>query len=71
MSSSVLYPSFRDAQQLYTQYSTLENISILSNHLSTVIDSSFLATKTEENIHAIYNDIIQKTLILLVQMDIK
>lgn len=60
MSSSVLYPSFKDAQQLYTQYSTLENISILSNHLSTIIDSSFLATKTEENVHAIYNDIIQK-----------
>lgn len=60
MSSSVLYPSFKDAQQLYTQYSTLENISILSNHLRNVIDSSFLLTMAGQNIHAIYNNIISK-----------
>ncbi|MCM1157987.1 MAG: sce7726 family protein [Bacteroidales bacterium] len=58
MSSSVLYPSFKDAQQLYTQYSTLENISILTNHIKNVIDSSFLSTMAEQNIHAIYNNII-------------
>lgn len=58
MSTSVLYPSFKEAQQLYAQYSTLENISILSNHLKNIIDSSFLSTMTEHNIRAIYNDII-------------
>lgn len=60
MSSSMLYPSFKDAQQLYTQYSTLENISILSNHLKNIIDSSFLSTMAGQNIHAIYNNIILK-----------
>lgn len=58
MSTSVLYPSFKEAQQLYAQYSTLENISTLSNHLKNIIDSSFLSTMTEHNIRAIYNDII-------------
>lgn len=60
MSNSVLYPSFKDAQQLYAQYSTLENISILSNHLKNIIDSSFLSTMTGHDIHAIYNEIILK-----------
>lgn len=60
MSSSVLYPSFKDAQQLYTQYSTLENISVLSNHLKKIIDNSFLSTMNGQNIHAIYNNIILK-----------
>lgn len=60
MSVSMVYPSFKAAQQLYTQYSTLENISILSNHLKSIIDSSFLSTMAEQNIHAIYNNIIMK-----------
>ncbi len=60
MLSSVLYPSFKDAQQLYTQYSTLENISILNNHLKKNIDDSFLSTMSGQNIHAIYNNIILK-----------
>lgn len=60
MSNSILYPSFKDAQQLYAQYSTLENISILSNHLKNIIDSSFLSTMTGHDIHAIYNEIILK-----------
>lgn len=60
MADYVANPCFKTAQQLYAQYSTLENISVLTNHLKSVIDSSFLSTMTDKNIHAIYNDIILK-----------
>lgn len=60
MSNSMVYPTFKAAQQLYTQYSTLENFSILNSHLKSVIDSSFLSTMEGQDIHAIYNNIILK-----------
>lgn len=60
MADYIVNPCFKTAQQLYAQYSTLENISVLSNHLKGVIDSSFLSTIADKNIHAIYNDIILK-----------
>ncbi|MFA9375254.1 MAG: sce7726 family protein [Lachnotalea sp.] len=58
MSNQIVYPTFKDAQQLYTQYSTIENISVLYNNLLETIDSSFLSTMADENIHKIYNKII-------------
>ena len=60
MASRAVNPCFKTAQQLYAQYSTLENVSILSNHLKSVIDNSFLSTVVDKDIHAIYNDIILK-----------
>lgn len=58
MSNQIVYPTFKDAQQLYAQYSTIESISVLYNNLIKTIDSSFLSTMTNENIHEIYNKII-------------
>lgn len=58
LSTQIVYPSFKDAQQLYAQYSTIENISVLYDTLLKNIDSSFLSTMANENIHKIYNKII-------------
>lgn len=60
MSNTTIYPSFKEAQQLYSLYSTLENISLLGKHLKNVLDSTFLSTMNGQNVHAIYNDIILK-----------
>ena len=60
MAQKIVYPTFKDAQQLYAKYSTIENISILYNALYEFIDSSFLSTMIEKNIHEIYNKIILK-----------
>lgn len=56
--NQIVYPTFKDAQQLYAQYSTIQSISVLYNNLLETIDSSFLSTMAEENIHEIYNKII-------------
>lgn len=56
--NQIVYPTFKDAQQLYAQYSTIQSISVLYNNLLDTIDSSFLSTMEEENIHEIYNKII-------------
>lgn len=58
MSSQIIYPSFKSAQQLYTQYSTIQNNFILYNNLLENVDSSFLSTMANENVHKIYNKII-------------
>lgn len=58
LSNQIVYPSFKDAQQLYSQYSTIENISVLYKNLKENIDSSFLSTLANKNIHEIYNEII-------------
>lgn len=58
MSRQIVYPTFKDAQQLYAQYSTIESISILYNNLKEIVDSSFLSKMTGKNIHEIYNKII-------------
>ena len=58
LSNKIVYPTFKDAQQLYTQYSTIENISVLYNNLKETIDPSFLSTMADENVHEIYNKII-------------
>lgn len=60
MAQQIVYPTFKDAQQLYLQYSTIENISTLYNILHEYIDSSFLSTMVGKNIHEIYNKIILK-----------
>lgn len=54
----IVYPTFKDAQQLYAQYSTIQSISILYKNLIATIDSSFLSTIKNNNIHEIYNQII-------------
>lgn len=56
--SQIVYPTFKDAQQLYAEYSTIQSTSLLYNNLIKTIDSSFLSTMAEENIHKIYNKII-------------
>lgn len=56
--NQIVYPTFKDAQHLYAQYSTIQSISVLYNNLIETIDSSFLSTMVEENIHEIYNKII-------------
>lgn len=58
MPSQIVYPTFKDAQQLYAEYSTIQSTSVLYNNLIKTIDSSFLSTMAEENIHKIYNRII-------------
>lgn len=58
LSNQIVYPTFKDAQQLYAQYSTIQNISVLYDNLIETIDSSFLSTMANENIHKIYNKII-------------
>lgn len=60
MTNQIIYPTFKDAQYLYSQYSTIENISILYNNLLQKLDFSFLSTLSHKNIHEIYNDIILK-----------
>ena len=60
MAKKIVYPTFKDAQQLYAKYSTIENISILYNTLQEFVDSSFLSTMIGKNIHEIYNKIIMK-----------
>ena len=58
MPSQIVYPTFKDAQQLYAEYSTIQSTSVLYNNLIKTIDSSFLSTMAEENIHKLYNRII-------------
>lgn len=58
LSNKIVYPTFKDAQQLYAHYSIIQNISSLYNNLLKNIDSSFLSTMANENIHEIYNKII-------------
>ena len=58
LSNQIVYPTFKDAQQLYAQYSTIQSVSVLYNNLLETIDSSFLSTMANENIHKIYNKII-------------
>jgi adenylate kinase family enzyme len=58
LSNQIIYPTFKDAQQLYSQYSTIENVSVLINNLKNNIDSSFLSTMSDRSIHEIYNKII-------------
>lgn len=60
MAQQIVYPTFKDAQQLYAKYSTIENFAILHNTLNEFIDSSFLSTMIGKNIHEIYNNIILK-----------
>lgn len=60
MAQQIIYPTFKDAQQLYDKYSTIENVTILSRTLHQFIDSSFLSTMRGKNIHEIYNNIILK-----------
>lgn len=58
LSNQIVYPTFKDAQQLYAQYSTIQSVSVLYNTLSETIDASYLSTMADENIHKIYNQII-------------
>ena len=58
LSNQIIYPTFKDAQQLYAHYSTIQSISVLYNNLLNTIDSSFLSTMPGDNIHKIYNKII-------------
>jgi hypothetical protein len=58
LSTQIIYPTFKDAQQLYNQYSTIQSISVLYNNLIETIDSTFLSTMANKNIHEIYNKII-------------
>lgn len=58
LANQIIYPTFKDAQQLYTHYSPIENSSILYNNLIKNIDSSYLSTMSKDNIHKIYNKII-------------
>lgn len=58
LANKIIYPTFKSAQQLYTHYSTIENTTILYSNLIKNIDSSYLSTMPDENIHKIYNKII-------------
>ena len=58
MPNQIVYPTFKDAQQLYAQYSTIQSVSVLYNTLLKTIDSSFLSTMKEKSVHEIYNKII-------------
>ncbi len=60
MSKNIVYPTFKDAQKLYSAYSTLENISVLKDMLFRTLDPTYLSTVIEKNIHEIYNQIILK-----------
>lgn len=60
MPQQIVYPTFRDAQQLYAKYSTIESTSVLYNTLQELVDPSFLSTMIGESIHEIYNKIILK-----------
>lgn len=54
----IIYPSFRDAQKLYSQYSTLQNTNQLNDNLSHIIDSSYINSQNSSNVRAIYNNIL-------------
>lgn len=58
MPNQIVYPTFKEAQQLYAHYSTIQSISILYNNLLETIDSSFLSIMPEKKVHEIYNRII-------------
>ncbi|MDD3140108.1 MAG: sce7726 family protein [Lachnospiraceae bacterium] len=58
--NKIIYPTFKDAQQLYTSYSTIENGSVLYDTLSKLIDNSYLSSLDSNNIHEIYNKILLK-----------
>lgn len=58
MSKQIHYPTFQDAQRLYTLYSTIESVSVLSKNLSKHIHASYLKQLKGKNIHEIYNKII-------------
>ncbi len=58
MPNQIVYPTFKDAQQLYSQYSTIQSVSVLYDNLLRTVDPSFLSTMTEYDIHEIYNRII-------------
>lgn len=57
---AIVYPSFKSAQALYSNYSTITDNLSLWNHLLKYIDSSFLSALNSENIREIYNKIILK-----------
>lgn len=60
MLTKIVYPTFKDAQLLYSKYSTVENNSVLYNNLSSTIDPTFLSTLDCQNVREIYNKIILK-----------
>lgn len=60
MKSSVIYPTFKDAQTLFASYSTLEPNHLLYETLVNTIDSSFINIHSVKNIREIYNSIILK-----------
>lgn len=59
-SKEVVYPSFKDAQKLYSQYSTLQNSIQLSNILSLIVDSSYINYLNTANVRSIYNTVLLK-----------
>ncbi len=58
LTDQIVYPTFREAQQLYAHYSTIQSVSVLYKNLLSIIDSSFFSTIKDNNIHEIYNRII-------------
>ncbi len=58
LTDQIVYPTLKEAQQLYAHYSTIQSISVLYKNLLATIDSSFFSTIKDNNIHEIYNQII-------------
>lgn len=58
MDTSILYPTFEVAQKLYSQYCTIQTISVLYHNLEETLDNSYLSTLHDLDVHDIYNQII-------------
>lgn len=57
-SNNIIYPTFKDAQMLFSSYFTLQSYNILSETLKNTIDPTFINTLSFNNIREVYNNII-------------
>jgi len=57
---SNVHPTFKNAQALFSSYSTLQSNSILENNLIDTLDTAILNTFNSQNMREIYNKIILK-----------
>lgn len=57
-SKDIVYPTFKDAQELFSSYSTLQSNNILYEALLNTVDSSFINAFSFKNVREIYNNII-------------
>lgn len=58
--STIKNPTFQDAQKLNSFYTTIESKNVLYNKLSNLIDSNYINSLSNLNVHEIYNYILLK-----------